>query len=215
MNDEPMMIDEADENSDNPRSTSLSWKKARLALPMIAALITGAIVAASQWGANTDGTSEAQIAEFRQAVDDYFAEAQRQGMSEVTMRPYEPLEATDDGQTVEILNDTDLKRHRVQEIVERMGYENQRKAEALFRHEARFYNSGSITDKEMAEAVVADRREWKMRSAVGGAFRTLSEVVFAASIAFVVVWLVVRACESIWWFFVDRLHDLVNAVRRS
>jgi hypothetical protein len=214
MNDEPMMIDETEESSAYPRSTARTWKKARLVVPAMAALLTAAIVVASQWSVNMGGTTAAQIAEFRQAVDEYFAEAQRQGMTEVTMRSYDPLEATEDGQTVETLNDIDLKRQRVQEIAERMGYENKRKAEALFRHEARLYTNGALTDKEMAEAVVAERKEWKMRSIFGGVGRAVSEAVLAAVIAFVVVWLVVRACEGVWWFLVDRLQDLVNAVRR-
>jgi len=215
MNDEPMMIDETEESSAHPRSTALTWKKARLVVPAVAALLTAGIVVASQWSINMSGTTEAQIAEFRQAVDDYFAEAQRQGMTEVTMRSYAPLEATEDGQTVETLNDVDLKRQRMQEIAKQMGYANKRKAEALFRLEARLYTNGALTDKEMAEAVVAERKEWKMRGIFGGVGRTISDVALAAVIAFVIVWLVVRACEGVWWFFVDRLQDLVNAVRRQ
>jgi hypothetical protein len=215
MNDEPMMIDETEDEPSAARRTATSWKKARLIVPAAAAMLLAALFATEgSW--EFSGTTDAEIAELRQAIDDYISEVEAQGAQEITMQTYDPLLPTADGKTIETLSGTFEKRMRVSEIAGRMNLNNEGKAEAEFVHKARLHNRGGrITPDELAEAFTAGRRAWQIRDIPVGVWRTFVAMVKAAAITFVVCWLLVRAAEGVWWFLIDRLHDIANAVRRS
>ena len=215
MNDEPMMIDETEDEPTATRATGMSWKRARLVVPSVMALLLAALFTTEGiW--EFSGTTDAEIGELRQAIDDYISEVEAQGAQSITMQSYDPLLPTAEGETIETLSGTSEKRQRVREIAGRMTYSNKKKAEAEFVHKARLHNSGGrLTPEELAEAIAADRRAWHTRDVPLGIWRAFVRSATAAAIAFVVCWLLVRAAEGIWWFMIDRLHDIANAVRRN
>jgi hypothetical protein len=214
MNDEPMMIDETEDEPKATRTTGKSWKRARLVVPSAMALLLAAIYTTEIW--EFSGTTDTEIGELRQAIDDYISDVEAQGAQSITMQSHDPLLPTAEGETIETLSGTSEKRQRVREIASRMDYSNEKKAEAEFVHKARLHNSGGrLTPEELAEAIAADRRAWHMRNVPLGIWRAFVRSATAAAIAFVVCWLLVRAAEGIWWFMIDRLHDIAKAVRRT
>ena len=52
---------------------------------------------------------------------------------------------------------------------------------------------------------------WVMRDIPAGLWVAIQ----AAAIAFVGAWLLLKLCELFWWFLMDRLRDVANAVRKS
>jgi hypothetical protein len=52
---------------------------------------------------------------------------------------------------------------------------------------------------------------WVMRNIPAGMWLAVK----TAAIAFVVTWILLKLCELLWWFLMDRLRDIANAVRRT
>jgi hypothetical protein len=210
MNDEPMMIDETEDTPTTPRTTAASWKKAQLILAGLASLFAVSLAMSDDWSKTFGGATEAQIAGFERAMNDYFDEAARRGLREVTMRPYKPFEADQYGRSSERNAGTLEVRERLAAVVRSMGRSNRGKAEAEFIGRARDHNGDGLSDEEFMKLVAADGEPWVMRNVVAGVWTVLKTAV----IAFVVVWLLLKLCELFWWFLMDRLHDVANAVRR-
>ena len=102
-------------------------------------------------------------------------------------------------------------RERLQGLVSSMNYGNKDKAEAGFTFSARLHNKGTVTIDEMAEYMSAEAKPWVMRSITAGLWLALK----TAAITFVAAWLLLKLCELFWWFFIDRLRDVADAVRKS
>jgi hypothetical protein len=209
MNDEPMMIDETEDFEEPRRSTRRSWKILQLVIAGIASLFVAAIATSSEWDRTFGGVTKAQVAEFERAKEEYFAEAEKRGLTDISTSTY-LLEPDVFGRAVEKENGTYEARERLIELVRNMGYGNRNKAVAAFRFETRMHNKGSVSSEELVEAMSADAEPWVMRSITAGIWLAVK----AAAIAFVVAWLLLKLCELLWWFLMDRLHDVANAVRR-
>ena len=225
MNDEPMMVDETEDLGQPRRSTKRSWKIFQL---VVAGLLTAFVVAmtlADQWGKTFGGATKAQIAEFEMATNNYFDEAQGQGVARVTVDLFKPDEI---GAAFGSTKSMAKARQRAQEIARALGYQNIAKAGDMFSVLAILHNDSMpppkiLTAKQVAEIEVADDFDWRsarpvendepwvMRDIPAGLWAGIQ----AAAIAFVGVWLVLKLCELFWWFLMDRLRDVANAVRRS
>lgn len=228
MNDEPMMIDETEDESTTPRETSSSWKKAQLIVAGLATLFAIGGVVSDEWHKAFDHPTQTQIAEFEQAMTDYFDKAQAQGVARVTVGLFE----TDQRGTIfGSTRSTDKARQRVQEAARALGYENINKATDMFTVLAALHNDNMplpkiLTTEQVMEIdqmqrldddfdwttarPVEDDKPWVMRNISAGLWVAIQ----AAVITFVGVWLFLWLCELLWWFLMDRLHDVANAVRR-
>lgn len=216
MNDEPMMIDETEEFDKPRRSTQRSWKMFQFVVAGLLTVFVVAMMLADHGGETFGGATEASIAKFEQAMNDYFDAAQRRGLARVSMRSYDPLVPDAQGVADERLAGTDKERRRVQEAVGEMNYSNKRKAEDMFTVLAALHNSSLVSDTANTEfdwttaRPLENESPWVMRNIPAGiwlAFKT-------AVIAFVAAWLLLKLCELLWWFLMDRLHDVANAVRK-
>jgi hypothetical protein len=229
MNDEPMMVDETEDFQQHRRSPRRSWKIFQL---VVAGLLTAFVVAMTltdQWGKTFGGATKAQIAEFEMATNDYFDEAQGQGVARVTVDLFKPDEM---GAAFGSTKSMAKARQRAQEVARALGYQNITKAGDMFSVLAILHNDSMpppkiLTAKQVAEI---DRQQsfdedfdwrsarpmendepWVMRDIPAGLWAGIQ----AAAIAFVGVWLVLKLCELFWWFLMDRLRDVANAVRKS
>lgn len=229
MNDEPMMVDETEDFQQHRRSPRRSWKIFQL---VVAGLLTAFVVAMTltdQWGKTFGGATKAQIAEFEMATNDYFDEAQGQGVARVTVDLFKPDEM---GAAFGSTKRMAKARQRAQEIARALGYQNITKAGDMFSVLAILHNDSMpppkiLTAKQVAEidrqqsfdegfdwrsaGPVENDEPWVMRDIPAGLWAGIQ----AAAIAFVGVWLVLKLCELFWWFLMDRLRDVANAVRRS
>ena len=229
MNDEPMMVDETEDFQQHRRSPRGSWKIFQL---VVAGLLTAFVVAMTltdQWGKTFGGATKAQIAEFEMATNDYFDEAQGQGVARVTVDLFKPDEM---GAAFGSTKSMAKARQRAQEIARALGYQNITKAGDMFSVLAILHNDSMpppkiLTAKQVAEIdrqqsfdegfdwrsarPVENDEPWVMRNIPAGLWAGIQ----AAAIAFVGVWLVLKLCELFWWFLMDRLRDVANAVRRS
>ena len=229
MNDEPMMVDETENFQQHRRSPKRSWKIFQL---VVAGLLTAFVVAMTltdQWGKTFGGATKAQIAEFEMATNDYFDEAQGQGVARVTVDLFKPDEM---GAAFGSTKSMAKARQRAQEIARALGYQNITKAGDMFSVLAILHNDSMpppkiLTAKQVAEIYrqqsfdegfdwrsarpVENDEPWVMRNIPAGLWAGIQ----AAAIAFVGVWLVLKLCELFWWFLMDRLRDVANAVRRS
>jgi len=221
MNDEPMMIDETDDEPATPRATSSSWKKAQFIVAGLSSLFVVSLVMADDWGKTFGGATRAQVAEFELAMNDYFDEAQSRGLSRVAVDLFE----------------TDQSRVAYEQATgtaAALGYRNTTKARDMFTVLAVLHNDNTpppliLTTEQVAEidrqqgsAAAApdfdwttarpleDDTPWVMRDIAAGIWTAFK----AVAIPFVVVWLLLWLCELFWWFLMDRLHDVANAVRR-
>jgi hypothetical protein len=229
MNDEPMMVDETEDLGQPRRGTKRSWKIFQL---VVAGLLTAFVVAMTltdQWGKTFGGATKAQIAEFEMATNNYFDEAQGQGVARVTVDLFKPDEM---GAAFGSTKSMAKARQRAQEIARALGYQNITKAGDMFSVLAILHNDSMpppkiLTAKQVAEIdrqqsfdegfdwrsarPVENDEPWVMRNIPAGLWAGIQ----AAAIAFVGVWLVLKLCELFWWFLMDRLRDVANAVRRS
>jgi len=211
MNDEPMMINETDDEPTALRTTAASWKKAQLILAGLASIFAVGVVMSDDWSKTFGGATEAQIAGFEKAMKDYFDEAERRGLREVTKRRFSPLKADEYGRSHEKAVGTLEARERLEAVAQSMGRSNSGKAEAAFIARARDHNGDGISAEEFLKLVAADGEPWVMRNVAAGVWTVLKTAV----IAFAGVWLLLKLCELFWWFLMDRLRDVANAVRRS
>ena len=229
MNDEPMMVDETEDFQQHRRSPRRSWKIFQL---VVAGLLTAFVVAMTltdQWGKTFGGATKAQIAEFEMATNDFFDEAQGQGVARVTVDLFKPDEM---GAAFGSTKSMAKARQRAQEVARALCYQNITKAGDMFSVLAILHNDSMpppkiLTAKQVAEI---DRQQsfdedfdwrsarpmendepWVMRDIPAGLWAGIQ----AAAIAFVGVWLVLKLCELFWWFLMDRLRDVANAVRKS
>ena len=229
MNDEPMMVDETEDFQQHRRSPRRSWKIFQL---VVAGLLTAFVVSMTltdQWGKTFGGATKAQIAEFEMATNDYFDEAQGQGVARVTVDLFKPDEM---GAAFGSTKSMAKARPRAQEVARALGYQNITKAGDMFSVLAILHNDSMpppkiLTAKQVAEIdrqqsfdegfdwrsarPVENDEPWVMRDIPAGLWAGIQ----AAAIAFVGVWLVLKLCELFWWFLMDRLRDVANAVRRS
>ena len=229
MNDEPMMVDETEDFQQHRRSPRRSWKIFQL---VVAGLLTAFVVSMTltdQWGKTFGGATKAQIAEFEMATNDYFDEAQGQGVARVTVDLFKPDEM---GAAFGSTKSMAKARQRAQEVARALGYQNITKAGDMFSVLAILHNDSMpppkiLTAKQVAEIdrqqsfdegfdwrsarPVENDEPWVMRDIPAGLWAGIQ----AAAIAFVGVWLVLKLCELFWWFLMDRLRDVANAVRRS
>jgi len=209
------MIDETEELEESRRSTRRSWKILQLVIAGLVALFVASIATSSEWDKTFGGVTTAGVAEFERAKDEYFAEAERRGLTEISLGTY-LLEPDVFGRADEQERGTYELRQRLIELVRDMGYSNRSKAVAAFTFDARLHNSraqhgkGRVSVEQMEDALSADGEPWVMRSIAAGIWLAVK----AAAIAFVVAWLLLKLCELLWWFLMDRLHDVANAVRR-
>jgi uncharacterized membrane protein YccC len=187
----------------------------QLVIAGLVALFVASIATSSEWDKTFGGATTAGVAEFERAKDEYFAEAERRNLTEISLGTY-LLEPDVFGRADEQEKGTYELRQRLIELVRDMGYSNRNKALAAFRFDARLHNSrvqhgtSRVSDEEMREALSADGDPWVMCSIAAGIWIAVK----AAAIAFVVAWLLMKLCELLWWFLLDRLHDVANAVRR-
>ena len=215
MNDEPMMIDETEDFEQPRRSTRRSWKILQLVIAGLVALLVASIATSSEWDKTFGGATKAEVAEFERAKNEYFDEAEKRGLTEISLGTY-LLEPEVFGRADEQEKGTYELRQPLIELVRDMGYSNRNKAVAAFRFDARLHNSrmqhgtSRVSNEEMTEALSADAEPWVMRSITVGIWLAVK----AAAMAFVVAWLLLKLCELLWWFLMDRLHDVANAVRR-
>jgi len=228
MNDEPMMIDETEDTPTTPRTTAASWKKAQFIAAGLAALLALGIVVSDQWNTKFDGPTAAEITAFEQAMHHYFDEAQNQGVARVTTALFERDQR---GALFGSNRSTEKARQRVQAAARALGYGNIDKAKDMFTVLAFLHNDSMplpkmLTTEQVIEIdrmqrsdpdfdwttarPVEDDKPWVMRDIPAGLWTAIQAVV----ITFVVVWLLLWLCELLWWFLMDRLHDVANAVRR-
>ena len=229
MNDEPMMVDETEDFQQHRRSPRRSWKIFQL---VVAGLLTAFVVSMTltdQWGKTFGGATKAEIAEFEVAMNDYFDEAQGQGVARVTVNLFKPDQM---GAAFGSTKRMAKARQRAQEIARALGYQNITKAGDMFSVLAILHNDSMpppkiLTAKQVAEIdrqqsfdegfdwrsarPVENDEPWVMRDIPAGLWAGIQ----AAAIAFVGVWLVLKLCELFWWFLMDRLRDVANAVRKS
>lgn len=212
MNDEPTMIDETEDLEQHRRSPRRSWKIFQL---VVAGLLTAFVVSMTltdQWGETFGGATKAQIAEFERTTSEYFDAVERRGLTEVSMRSYNLIEPDEAGRVAEIEKGTHEARERVLKSVDRMSSSNMQKARARFGVEAYDHNRAKILPAEVVlEMIPGEARPWVMRSVTAGIWLALK----TAAITFAAAWLFLKLCELFWWFFIDRLRDVADAVRKS
>lgn len=229
MNDEPMMVDETEDFQQPRRSPRRSWKIFQL---VVAGLLTAFVVAMAltdKWGETFGGATNSLIAEFEMAANDYFDEAQGQGVTRVTVNLFMPDQmGTVFGSTKSMAK----ARQRAQEVARALGNQNITKAGDMFSVLALLHNDSMpppkiLTAKQVAEIdrqqsfdegfdwrsarPVENDEPWVMRDIPAGLWAGIQ----AAAIAFVGVWLLLKLCELFWWFLIDRLRDVADAVRKS
>lgn len=210
MNDEPMMIDETDDFAEPRRSTRRSWKIFQLVVAGILTLFVVAMMLGERSGDTFGGATKASVAEFEAAMNEYFDEAERRNLDRVAIGDYNPLRGDSLSEAVERDKGILPARERLRELVDAMNYSNADKAKAEFAFRAHQFNGGPIPDSVFVEGVAADGRPWVMRNIAAGVWA----IIKAAIIAFVAAWLLLKMCELFWWFLMDRLHDVANAVRK-
>jgi len=242
MNDEPMMVDETEDFGQPRRSPRRSWKIFQLVVAGLLAAFVVVMTLTDQWGETFGGATKAQIAEFEMAANDYFDEAQGQGVARVTVDLFKPDQM---GAVFGSTRRMAKSRQRAQEVARALGYQNITKAEDMFSVLAFLHNDSmpppkmltakqvaeidrersdqTLTAEQVAEIQVADDFDWTsarpvenddpwvMRDIPAGLWVAIQ----AAAIAFVGVWLLLKLCELFWWFLMDRLRDVANAVRKS
>ncbi len=210
MNDEPMMIDETEDFEETRRSTRRSWKILQLVIAGLVALFVASIATSSEWDKTFGGITEAQIAELKEGLKAYFNEVKARGVKQVTMDTYNPIRPDQYSEATEIAEGTYDARERIRRLVDRMNYSNRKKAQARFALSAHLHNRDEIPLEAILEGEDDSGRAWVMRNIPAG----LWVVIKAVTIAFVAAWLLLWLCELFWWFLMDRLHDMANAVRR-
>jgi hypothetical protein len=211
MNDEPMMIDETEDLEEPRRSTRRSWKMLQLVIAGLIAILAVSLVTIEGSDHTFWGTTKAHIAEFEQAMNEYFDAAERRNLAQVTMQPYDRLSADEAGEIVERDKGTYDARERVRKLVDAMNYSNRQKAKAQFTLRVHVYNGADTIPADVVlEGMPNEGRPWVMRNTLAGMWL----LVKTAVIAFAVTWIVLKLCELLWWFLMDRLHDVANAVRR-
>ncbi len=211
MHDEPMMIDETEDVAEPRRSTRRSWKKFQLVVAGLLTLLVVAIMLGERSGDTFGGATTASVAEFETAMNEYFDKAEQRSLDRVAIGDYNPLQADSLSEAVEREKGLLPARERLRELVDAMNYSNADKAKAEFAFWAHQFNGGPIPDSVFVEGVAADGRPWVMRNIAAGVWA----IVKAAIIAFVAAWLLLKLCELFWWFFIDRLRDIADAVRKS
>jgi hypothetical protein len=225
MHDEPMMIDETEDFEQPRRSTRRSWKMFQL---VVAGLLTGFVVTmtlADEWSKTFGGATKAQIAELEMAMNNYFDQAQSQGVARVTIDLFKPDQM---GAVFGSTRSMARARQRAQEVARSLGYQNITKAKDMFTVLAALHNDSmpppkTLTAEQVAEIEVADDFDWASARLVENddpwVMRNIPKGVWtavkAATIAFVAAWLLLKLCELIWWFFIDRLRDVADAVRKN
>lgn len=226
-----MMIDEAEGIEQPRRSTRRSWKIFQLVVAGLATLFVVSMVVTDQWDKTFGGATKAQIAEFELALNDYFDEAQSEGVSSVTIALLKPDRM---GEVFGSTKSMAKARQRAQEVARSLGYQNLAKAEDMFIVLAGLHNDSmpppkTLTAEQVAEIerqqslaaaegfdwttarLVENDKPWVMRDIPAGLWAAIQ----AAAIAFVAAWLLLKLCELLWWFLMDRLRDVANAVRKS
>ena len=210
MNDEPMMIDETEDFEEPRRSTRRSWKILQLVIAGLVALFVASIATSSEWDKTFGGVTEAQLGQFDQNLKAYFDEANARGVAQVTMDTYNPIRPNQFSEAFEVAKGTYDARERLRKLVDGMSYSNRQKAQARFALSAHLHNGDEIPAEVVVEGADDSGRAWVTRNIAAGLWVTLK----AAVMAFVVAWLLLKLCELLWWFLMDRLHDVANAVRR-
>jgi hypothetical protein len=211
MNDDPMMIDETEDFEEPRRSTRRSWKVLQLVIPGILTLFVVTLLLGERWGETFGGATEASIAEFEQAMNKYFDEAKSRDLTQVTMQSYDHLRADTAGEIEERDKGIYNARERVRKLADAMNYSNRQKAKAQFTLRAYVYNEAErIPAEVVAEGMPGEGEPWVMRNIPAGMWLAVK----TAAIAFAVTWIALKFCELLWWFLMDRLHDVANAVRR-
>jgi hypothetical protein len=211
MNDEPMMVDETEDFGQPRRSPRRSWRLFQWVVAGLATLLIAGIVTTHHWGNTFGGATKSKIAEFEQAMTEYFDEAESRNLSQVTMASYNPLRTDEYSEAVEREKGTYDARERVRKLADSMNFINSEKAQAQFLFRAYTYNGSGIPDVTFQKAAAAESEPWVMRSVMAGIWLAIKTAV----ITFVASWLVLKLCELFWWFFIDRLRDVADAVRKS
>jgi hypothetical protein len=212
MNDEPMMIDETEDFEEPRRSTRRSWKIFQLAIAGLLSLLVVALILGERWGETFGGATEASIAEFEQAMNEYFEAAKSRELTQITMQSYDHLKADPSGGIVERDKGTYDARERVRKLAGAMNYSNWQKANAQFALRVYVYNGAKRIPADVVTNGMPDEGEpWVMRNIPAGIWLAVK----TAAIAFVVTWVLLKLCELLWWFLMDRLRDISNAVRRT
>ena len=211
MNDEPMMVDETEDFGQPRRSTKRSWRLFQWVVAGLATLLIAGIVTTHHWGNTFGGATKSKIAELEQAMTEYFDEAESRNLSQVTMASYNPLRTDEYSEAVEREKGTYDARERVRKLADSMNFINSEKAQAQFLFRAYTYNGSGIPDVTFQKAAAAESEPWVMRSVMAGIWLALKTAV----ITFLAAWFLLKLCELFWWFLMDRLHDVANAVRKS
>jgi hypothetical protein len=215
MNDEPMMIDETEDFAEPRRGARRSWKKFQLVVTGLVAVFVAWVAVASpasnNWNKTFGGITEAHIAKFEQAMDEYFDEVERRNLTRVTMARYDSLQPDEYSEAEEVEKGTYDARERLRKLVDGMNYSNRQKARARFALWAHSHNGDEIPSEVILEGADGSGRAWVMRNIPAGVWTAIK----AAVIAFVATWLFLKLCELIWWFFIDRVRDVADAVRKS
>lgn len=211
MNDDPTMIDET-EDLEQPRgSRRRSWKTFQLVITGLVALVAAFAVTAYDWDTTFGGITEARIAAFEQAMSEYFDEAEKRNLTRVSMARFNYMVADEYSEAREIERGTYDARERARKLVDGMNYSNGRKAQARFARRAHSHNGNGVSAEIVLEGSDNSGRAWVMRNIPAGVWN----VIKAAVIGFVAAWLLLKLCELFWWFFIDRLRDVADAVRKS
>jgi len=129
MHDEPMMIDETEDFAEPRRNTRRSWKMFQLVVAGLATLFVVSMVTSDRWDKTFGGATKARIAEFEMAMNDYFDEAQSEGVARVTVDLLKPDRM---GAVFGSTKSMAKSRQRAQEAARALGYQNITKAEDMF-----------------------------------------------------------------------------------
>jgi hypothetical protein len=199
-----------DENTspppDSPRKRS--WRTFRI---VVATLVTLFLVAAiPSWDQTFGGVSERGIAEFEQRLGEYFEEVKARGLTRVSMAPYNPLRPDQFSEASEIAKGTHDARERLRRLVDGMNYSNRQKAQAQFAFSAHRHNGDGIPVEVLLEGMDDSGRAWVMRNIPAGVWGALK----VGAISFAAIWIFLKLCELFWWFLIDRLRDVADAVRK-
>lgn len=215
MHDEPMMIDETEDFAEPRRGARRSWKKFQLLVAGLVAVLVAWVAAASpasnNWNTTFGGITEAHIAKFEQAMDKYFDEVEKRNLTRVTMARYDSLQPDEYSEAEEVEKGTYDARERVRKLVDGMNYFNRQKARAQFAFRVHERNGDPIPNEVFVQGIPGDGRAWIMRNIPAGVWTAIK----AAVIAFVATWLLLKLCELFWWFLIDRVRDVADAVRKS
>jgi hypothetical protein len=211
MNDEPMMVDETEDFQQYRRSPRRSWKIFQLVVAGLVTIFAAFAVTANDWDKTFGGIAAGRIAKFEQAMDEYFDEVEKRNLTRVTMARFDSVRPDEYSEAEEIERGTYGAREHVRELVDGMNYSNREKARAQFAFRAYERNGDPIPGDVFLEGIPGDGRAWIMRNIPAGVWNAIK----AAVIGFVAAWLVLKLCELFWWFFIDRLRDVADAVRKS